>query len=191
MAPKGKRSAKGTVVIDLVKLLKELRKRKPLPPLSSAAEQLLATRVLSSEWYPLEPFAELLRALDTTMLRGDETRTMELGVAGAMGPLHGPYRAYLKVGDPQGSVMAMRHAWRAHYDFGEITARTIDAQTVEFTLKDYPDVCMPHALMSAGWGVAAAIIAGAASSQVEVVARPWQGAPAFVYRVHSAPRDSA
>lgn len=177
-----KRRAKGAIFIALVKLLKHIQRTKGLPAMSERAAELLETRVLASEWYALEGFLDLLDVTDSILFKGDETKTLELGATGAMDQLKGSYRAYT-TDDPCRSVYALRHAWRPHYDFGELTAVVEGERTVQFCVTGYPDIRMPHALSVASWGIASARLAGVEKAKIEVLERPWRGGNTFRYLI--------
>jgi hypothetical protein len=178
-----KRHIKGSSIIELLKFLKNYRKKKPLPPLSPATEALFSERMMPSNWYPLESLIELLDAVDKALLKGNEAAAIEMGAAGGMIQIPLIYSAMLIKGDPKSSVMSMRHMWRSHDDFGELTAEIEGDNAVVFTLTGYEDIGMVHGMMTAGWGVAAARIADSKHASVEVMERPWKGAPRFHYRI--------
>ena len=75
----------------------------------------------------------------------------------------------------------MRHAWAAIYDFGELSIEHDDEHSVGFRIDGYEDLAMPHAMMTAGWGLAAARIGGAAQASTEILERPWKGSASFRY----------
>jgi hypothetical protein len=177
------RHVKGTSVVDLVKALRKYRQTGPLPDLSPEAKGLLETRILSSAWYPLEPFLELLKITDELFLKGNEQAAVEMGALGGINHLQNVHKAIVLSGDPKSSVMAMRHVWRAHDDFGDLTVEIENDHAVVFALKGYEDIKMVHAMMTAGWGVAAARVAGSEKASVEAIERPWKGASQFRYRI--------
>jgi hypothetical protein len=174
---------------ELVKVLRIHRRQKPLPRLSAAAEDLLATRILASEWYAHEPFLELLRCTDEVILGRSEARALEMGILGGHIALQGPHRAFVQPGDPEGSMLALRHVWRSYFDFGELAGEPEAlpheerSRGVRFILTGYPDIPCVHAHMTAGWPMAAAQIAGARDPQCEMLERPWKGAQRLVFRV--------
>ncbi|MFW6049982.1 MAG: hypothetical protein ACODAU_02340 [Myxococcota bacterium] len=177
------RRARGTALIQLVKLLRGQRKKGPLRGLSPQAKALLDEHILPNEWYPLEPFREMMDFLHRELCGSSEEATLQAGEAGGKVLLTGPHKAFIQPGDPAASVFAMRHIWRAYYDFGELSGEMIDGPAVRFTLKGYPDITVAHGLMIAGWGVAAALVAGAADAGAEILERPWDGDLQLVYRV--------
>lgn len=193
MTAGAERKIAGNGMIDLIKFLKNYERSKGLLPLRADARALVSSRVMASAWYPLATFHELLRAIDRIAIHGDEGRAIEIGAQGGAS-MRGLQKAYIVPGDPQISVLAMRHAWRAHYDFGVLSAEAVGTDAVQFVLSGYPDIPMSHALMMAGWGVAAARAAGLTSVMVEVGERPWQGSNNYTYKVclsgggRSAPR---
>ena len=177
------RRAKGTNLSQLVPFLRKRRKARPFAPLSPAAEKLMEERIIESRWYPFDPFVELLRIVDKEVLRGSEELALGMGVVGGKQALLGTHKAFVTVGDPLGSAMAMRHSWRAYFDFGELRAVADNDRQVTLTLTGYSDVIMVHGGMIAGWGAAAAQLAGAADAKATLLEKPWEGAPRMVYRV--------
>jgi hypothetical protein len=173
----------GAVVVDLIKFLKNLERSSGVPfVFNTHTRALLARRVLGTEWLALESFAELLAGLNEVVIRGEEQRALEIGSVGGAA-MRGLQKAYGVQGDPKSSVIAMRHAWRAYYDFGRLTCDATSDSTVEFSVEDYVDMSMAHGMITAGWSVAAARAAGSRSVGVTVLDRPWKGAPKFRFVV--------
>jgi hypothetical protein len=177
------RHVAGTVVIDLIKFLKNYERSAGPLALSAATRKLLERRVLPTEWVALDSFVELLARLDDAVIRGSEERALQMGIAG--GPaMRGLQKAYGVQGDPKSSVIAMRHAWRAHYDFGRLTCEALSDAAVEFVVEQYLDMPMGHGMMTAGWAISAAHAGGAPDATVVVHERPWQGASRLRFVVH-------
>ena len=183
MVPPQARRIVGVGFVDMVKFIKNHERSHGPLPLNDEARAFLANRVLASEWYPIEFFHALLVGLDKAVIKGSEQRALELGATGGTA-LRGAQKAYVKPGDPVNSVFAMRHAWRAHYDFGALTAEVTRDGAVRFTVEDYPDIPMTHALITAGWGVGAARAAGSESASAEIIERPWRSGERYVYKIH-------
>jgi hypothetical protein len=177
-----KRLAKGTNLIELVKLLRHVRKLRTFPKLSAAAENLLAERVLPTAWYPHAAFLELIDFTFRELLRGSERKAYELGMSGGKVQLQGAHKALLNAQDPIESVVAMRHSWQAGFNFGALRAEA-DKASVTFRLSGYDDVPPAHAYMIAGWGAASAQLVGVAAATAKVLEGPWQGAKELLYRV--------
>jgi len=180
---KADRFSKGVAIADLVKVLKIYRRKCPLNGLSPAAEALLDEHILLTKWYSHESFLELLDTAYRVLLDSDEENALQMGINGGQVILQGIHSAFVQQGDPLGSVMALRHIWPTYYDFGGLTAELIDGQKVQFTVVDYPDITIPHAMVTVGWGIAAARLGGAFGARHEILERPWQGAPALKYRI--------
>lgn len=170
-------------MIDLVKFLKNFGKRRALPSLSPAVRELLALQIAPSTPYPLELLQELLRVMDELVVKGDENAAMEMGAVGGS-TFQGVLKTYVTPGDPTASVLAMRHGWRAHYNFGRLSAEEVSRGEVLFRLEGYPDAPMVFALMMAGWAIGAARAAGSKTPKLNVLERPWRGDAHFVYRVN-------
>lgn len=178
------RQVKGIVQIDLVKFLRVQQRSAPLPRMSQAAEDLLSSHVIVSAWYSLGPYLEIIDVLDRVVLKGSEQAALEMGAVSGEKLMRTSYSSYIRSGEALECVMAMRHLWSGHYNFGAMTA-TLDApgESVTFTLTDYEDISMAHALMTAGWGIAAARAAGAPRATLQVLERPWKGDSRFCYRI--------
>jgi hypothetical protein len=181
------RNTKGTGLVELVKVLRIHRHQQPLEGLGARGRALVDERILPNEWYPLEGFLDLLDFAYTQLLGRDDQATLQMGVAGGRVLLQGPHRAFIKPGDPSASVHAMRHTWPAYYDFGSLSAEPEGDSTVRFELTGYPDVPAPHAMMIAGWPIAAAQLSGAADARCEMLERPWRGGGPLAYRVVWSP----
>jgi len=176
------RHAKGTNLIELIKALRVHQRMRPIEGLSGAAQSLLDERILVSDWYPLEPFLELLKVTYDRLLGRNPERALQVGVAGSTVALQTTYRAYIHHGDPAGSVLAMRHIWRAFFDFGDVKANLEPDGSVRFVLTGYPDIPPVHAALITAWSVAAARLAGSEKAAVDILEAPWDGVDRLVYR---------
>lgn len=177
------RHVKGASIVDLIKILRKTQKTRPLPSLSLPAHELLESQILVSQWYSFAAFIELLDVTYAVVLKRNELYAMEMGVAGGTIQLQGAHKVYLVEGNPKESAMAMRHTWRAHFDFGEVTSEAESDHAVALTLKGYEDVRVVHANLIVGFAVAAARLTGSPNATGEVFERPWDGAPNMRYRV--------
>ena len=176
------RRTKGTSVIQLVKMLRDLRHKRALriPPAGAA---LLEERILPSEWYSYAAFAQLMQVAYEQLLGSSEENAMQMGLVAANAALAGPHGAFILKGDPAATVLALRHLWRAANDYGALDATSEGSNAVVFTLTGFPDVMPVHAAMIASWAVAAAQIAGSPRSRCEILERPWTGASRLRYRI--------
>ncbi len=175
---------KGSNLIGLVKLLRGLRKTRPLQGLSPAALALLDERVLVTDWYPFEPFLEFVELTYRDLLKGSEEAALQMGIAGGREALAGVHKAFISQGDAAASLLAMKPAWRAYFDFAQLSAEKVGTNAVRFNLIDYPDVGAAHGMLIVGWHVAAARLAGSEKARAEVVLKPWTGAPHLAHCVH-------
>lgn len=176
------RRAKGTSLIQLVKLLRDVRQKRPLR-LSPAASQFLEQRILPNEWYPLSMMVELLHVMFEQLQRSDPRVAMQGGIAAGVLQLGGPYSGFVIAGNPTATVLSMRHLWRASYDFGALDAVSDSPRSVLFTLSGFPEITLVHAIMTASWAVAAAQVSGGRSATGDLIERPWEGSALLRYRV--------
>jgi len=176
------RLVKGTNLVDLIKLLRSVRRVRKLDGLSASAEELLHDRILPTAWYAHESFVELLELTYRGLLKSSDKAACEMGATGGRGELQRTMRALVDRQDPLGSVLAMRHAWQASFNFGALRAK-VDDRSVVFRLSGYQDVGRAHAHMIAGFGLAAAQVSGAQNASATVLEAPWSGADELVYRI--------
>jgi hypothetical protein len=173
----------GANLVDLVKVVVNLEKVHGPLGLCDASRAAIQARVNLNAWYDIAIFFDLLGVLDRVVVKGSELRALEIGAAGGSS-MRGIQKAYVVAGDPKSSVIAMRHAWRAHFDFGRLHFDVQDDHAVRFKVEQYPDITMTHALLTAGWGVAAARAAGALNASATVLTRPWRGEGDLLYTIN-------
>lgn len=176
------RRVKGTSILQLVKVLRDARQKRPLR-MSPAASSFLEQRILPNGWYPVAMMVELLGVLFEQLQRSDERVALQGGIDAARQALSGPYSGFVSAADPSACVMSLRHLWRASYDFGQLEAHGESARSVVFTLSGFPDITLVHAILVMAWAVAAAQVKGGQDARGEIIERPWQGARVLRYRV--------
>jgi hypothetical protein len=177
------RRVKGGNLIGMVKMLRHQQKKRPFPSLSPAARALLAEQILVSDWYPYPAYLELLELLYKEMLGKSEERARDAGLAAGRHALSTVHRQFVKIGDPVESLLAIRHTWRAYYDFAELRAERAGPGSVRFSVEQYPDMPLIHGLMIAGWHVAGALEGGATDASTMILEAPWRGDGRFVHMV--------
>jgi len=179
-----RRQAKGVSFVELVKLLKNHRKKRPFSGLSEPAEGLLSQNLLPTAWYPFVPVAELIELSYRELLRGSADAALQMGIAGGTHALRTYHKGFIRPGDPLASLLAMRRTWALYFDFGELTTTQQGERSVEFVLEGYPDISAAHGPMVVGWHRAAGLVAGAKSLRGEIIECPWtDGASTLIHRV--------
>lgn len=128
---------------------------------------------MPNTWYPHEPFHQLLQYMFKVLLRESEAKTYEAAMIAGKAMLEGPHKVLLQKDDPTATVLAMRHAWRFSFDFGELSAQLEAPGRVLFTLSGYEDVSPAHAYTIAAWGAAGAVAVGSAQAKPLVLEGPW------------------
>lgn len=179
------RRAKGVNLIGLVKLVKGLRKRRPLRPgtLSKAAEAFLNEHVLISDWYPFDVYQELMELVFRQIIGGSEEAALEMGIIGGREAFSGFHKQFVAPGNPLETLLAVRHTWRVYYDFGSLAAIGEGPRGVRLVVEGYPDMGACHGNMIVGWHVAAAREAGAETARSDILKAPWRGDTRLIHRV--------
>jgi hypothetical protein len=182
---KSSRRAKGVNLIGIVKLVKGMRKRRPLRPgaLSRTAEAFLDEHVLVSDWYSFDLYVELLQLVFREMLESSEAAALEMGIMGGRSAFSGHHKQFVAPGNPIETLIALRHTWRVYYDFGTLSAVAEGPRSARLVLDGYPDMLACHGNMIVGWHVAAAREAGAESARSEIVKAPWRADERLIHRV--------
>jgi hypothetical protein len=177
------RHAKGVNLVDLIKIIKNYRKQNPFTKMSPATEALFSEYITPNKWYPVDVLHELLEFTFKNILGSRLDKALEMGITGGRVALEGFHKVYVTKGDPTATLKAMRHGWRAYFDFGELDVTTEGDHTAYFTLKDYPDIPPFHAMMVIGWDMVSAQLAGSNKVTHEILESPWRGGTSLRYRI--------
>jgi len=178
------RQIKGLTLIELVKALRAYRRNRPLVGLSPQAEALINDRIIVNKWYPHKTLMEILGVFYRQLLASNPDNALKAGIAGGLASLQDTHRAFVKQGDPLGSLYSMRHIWPTMFDFGELEAEVVGERSVLFTLTGYPDVSEMHGMLIIGWDMAAAQLGGADDVTYSIKQRPWIGDTNMVYLIN-------
>ena len=100
------RRAKGINLIAFVRMLKGLRKRRPIGLLSDATEAVLGDRVLISSWYSFDVYRELMNVVTREILHGSDASALEMGIMGGREAFSDYHRQYVAPGDPLATLIA-------------------------------------------------------------------------------------
>lgn len=130
-----------------------------LPP---SLHHYLSDRILPASWYPERDVQALLRALA-------QLQTLPLGVDsweffGKMAAQHdfnGTYRAFLRTGDPAGTLESAAGHWQSFHDTGEMTALFDGPTSALVTLRRYEIVSAEMCRLNGGYICSVLTIAGA------------------------------
>ena len=108
-------NAKGTIVVEAVKALLPHRER-VLPSLSAKIAAYLDQRIVLASWYPLEDYAELLRAVMRFAGTGRVNPCDKMGRDAARAHMEGTYSRFNKQADRKAAFTLMS----SMYDTGEM-----------------------------------------------------------------------
>ena len=179
------RRVKGVNLVGLVKTFKVYRRDHALPELSPETLALFDERILVSSWYPLSQLRELLDLAYSLLLKEKPENALAMGLTGGREIWTSAHRGVVAERDLLSALRAMGPAWGTYFNFGWLEVDELDAKTVRFTVRGYPDVPVVHGMTIAGWHLAAAQVAGAPKATAEVLVRPWEGGEADqVHVVH-------
>ncbi|MFW5926375.1 MAG: hypothetical protein ACOCV4_09440 [Myxococcota bacterium] len=172
------RHTKGVNVIDLVKTLRGLHKAGQIQDLGPVEQKYLQERVLVSSWYPMSDFLSIIRCVHQAM-GGTDQVAEQMGEYGAQSALEGVHKAFLRHGDPEGTVRLLERNWPIYFDFGELHVENFGGR-VELSISGYADMPRVHGMLLVGWVRKAVELSGGRSDGVRLDQAPWQGDGRFV-----------
>lgn len=86
----------------------------------AACAQEIEKGMLTNQWYPLEWYVELNRAIDLVFGQGDMKLVWELGRVSADEALKGIYKVFYRVGSPEFIIKSAAVVWKQYYDCGQL-----------------------------------------------------------------------
>lgn len=107
--------------------------------------------IMQNQWYPLDYFNQLTRAIDAVFGRGDLSLIPELGRYSAEAGLNTIYKVFIKVGSPEFIVQRAVRVWGQYYSSGELETEVLGQRRVKITLKNFETPSRELCLSVLGW----------------------------------------
>jgi hypothetical protein len=169
--------AKGSTLVGLVKALRRERQR-ALGLLPGHLHHYLDTRVVSSQWYPEEDFAALMRAC-AKLVPGPESRVFEfMGELSARTHLEG---IYADVASNRIPGVRTQVLWKAQHDTGDLVLVSHSGSTARYELTGWDHASPEFCRLMNGYLAEAHRLRGAADVAIEHVECRAAGARSCVW----------
>ena len=140
-----------------------------LPPCSPALRAIIERGVNKAQWYPLEPFIELITTIDRLFGTGDGALIDVLARHGADANLTTIYRLFFKVGTTHWILGRAVRLWSAHYDSGYLEVLTRGPATAVLRIRDFATPHEVHCRSVMGWAQRSIELSGAKNVVAEQV----------------------
>jgi uncharacterized protein (TIGR02265 family) len=182
------RLVRGTPLASVLRALRNQRRMRPLPELSSWEKDLIERKVAPSTWYAISVFDSLLQLVHRFVYDGSEAAAQNMGRVYARELLAQVPEALVVAGDPLQTLARVPMRWRAQYNFAEVQVSPLPAREGEHGVRvrvaSYPDMSACHGHAFIGFTRELAEKAGAASIEVQIEERPWMHNPLLSYTLN-------
>lgn len=182
---------KGTSLVGVVKALRRNRERAEAL-LPEPLQDYLETRVLPSDWYPLEDHVELLRVLGEILKPGQGTEVWE--VMGRVTAREHLGETYSHLSRGSGSRAAIRRSatlWQTQFDSGRLDLRFHGPGDAEMELVDFALPSSELCGILAGYFLESFEVTGARDVRVEKRECRAGGGARCRWRITWTPRSTA
>lgn len=156
----------------MIGLVKALRAHRPrsfnLAP--QHLKHYFEARLLAGNWYPEADFRDLTLLLGRLVgptVKGNVWRL--IGDLGAQRDFATTYAAFIRHGDPMGTLRRMPEGWRLYRDAAKMVVEEVEPGFARIALYDYSVMCPELADVNAAYFEGALKAAGAQGTRVEVM----------------------
>jgi hypothetical protein len=174
---------KGGAMLSTVKALRAQREA-ALARLPSSLHHYLNERILPASWYPERDVHTMLRVLAQLMPLPPGSDVWELfGKMAAQNDFNGTYRAFLRPGDPAGTLEGACGHWGSFHDTGEMTTLFDGPGSALVTLRNYGLVAAEMCRLNGAYMCSVLAIAGAKKARSAKLECRAAGAPQCTWRI--------
>lgn len=166
---------KGTMVVDVVKAIKADKSRNWDQILSATAREMVSREILSSVWYPYEPFMECLKKVFEFYGNNDPEIAKAWGKENGRRVFEGVYSKIVVPGDPEASLEKLRTIGIRTFFNGEFSSQPVRISPNHLQMKLFvpdPDFRIISYLIL-GWIEAIIEMTGAANPQAVLLQKQW------------------
>lgn len=166
---------KGSRIIPRIKFIHE---RDPggvweriLDDLDPEFVRQLQNGVIASQWYPLEHYIQLHRAIDRRLGKGDLALCWEMGKRSALEAFTGMYKVFFKVGSAEFVMASGPVIWKQLYDSGRLRIQNesaADSKHYRMIIEGFEQPAEEIWMILAGWVEGALEITGVKDMRVSL-----------------------
>ena len=185
----GTRKAKGVLLVDHVRMIRSAKDPRLLDPLPREDREIIASRVMASSWYPYETYVRTLDVIFREIGGSNPEVARDMGRFMASRLLAGPYSMYVKVGDPQSTLLGFQIIWKNFFNFGTVrlapdasTPPDAGRRVFNGTIDGFPDMSKPLCFIVQGFLDKTLEMCGAPGRFIEELTCAASGDPACSYR---------
>lgn len=173
------RKAKGTLVVQHIRILRKIKDESLLAELPPEIRKVTESYILPSSWYPYEVYERTLDVIFRKLSNSDEETARGMGSFMAHAMLMGPYSMYLKPGDPAATLKLFPVFWKNCFNFARVRYKqpAVNRQGeplkhVDMEIEDFPDLPYPLYLIAQGFLAKTVELAGGVGPSLDM--EPWQ-----------------
>jgi hypothetical protein len=137
-----------------------------LARLDPAAREILAGVLLPIQWYPLEVFTRVLRAMDSELGRGDLSVVIERGTWAAIHDMRTVHKVLLKLVSTRWVVEKATRLWGSFHNTGRWETEALGDKGARATLFEHGIVDEAMCATLTGWMLGLLQLAGAKGTDV-------------------------
>ena len=134
------RSLKGTVILDLVKIIRALKDLPWDEYLQPEDWEIINSMALPTAWYPIESYMRMGLAVFKLAAGGSEEAVRQFGRQAMQGLFNGPYRPFLDKGDPHQAVGKFIELRRSLFNFSRMEAEKVSENSLRMTISELGDL---------------------------------------------------
>ena len=146
---------KGFAIRGLLKFVKESNYPGGIPAvlsrLSADEQELFASPITSSGWYPYSTFAHLLRVIDQTVGKGDVSQARRIGEVSAERDVHGVFKIIGAMAGFQTLLPRSPIFWPRYFNRGKLVALDVGDRGARLQIHDFPEIDPIHCIVLEGW----------------------------------------
>lgn len=180
---------KGTLMIQIVKLVRTLRNDELMACLTEKERELIDERVLPTTWYSGESARHIIKCLHETVARGDADQLRQWGLDAVSSAVPASYFEFLVPGDPLETLRSFSGIFRSFLDAPGFRVVENRPGYFEATFSDTGDngVFAPFTHMLGGWIEGLIGLAGGRVSRSGIRPERIGAQDAVVYRIEYDP----
>lgn len=170
-------NVKGTVFIDLVKIIKKDKSGVYDKYLTNKDREIISPKMWPNGWYPYETYKHCLGAIFEVVAKKDLKVAKEWGRTTCQAVMTSTYKGLLKGCDPLSFIKQFETINRNLYDFGKTEIVTEGENRALYKLSSFDAKFVLLYYIIQGWTERGLELSGAKKIKCEFVTKSWEGDP--------------
>jgi hypothetical protein len=178
----GDHKVKGTMFVDLVKMIRANKRLNWSKYLSPADWEVINTRIVPSKWYSLELYEKFAMAVFQVLAKGNTDVVRQRGRVRGKELFEGVYQSIIISNDPMESLSRFVVSFGQFFNFSLNKFENAGNNHAKVSHEsEHPS--MPYSFQLMGHLEVLVEIAGGKNVKIEMVAKQWEGAPSTVFDI--------